>query len=308
VLIYNLAGTHLATIPSPNSQFDGFDRVIRPVDDHRFLVGAHAAPVVYFNGVQFVTNTFAGAVHLYDDTGALLRTFTSPFPAQSRSFGAAIAMLGPARLLIGAPGDAVSGNDLSGRVYLFNLDGAHLETIDNPEPLDPRWTNPDDLFGSSLEVLDGRRFVIGAAKDDAWYLDSGSIYGFDYPVPEIEIGSEIPRPPGVDASGAFASQGPTVAPAGAAFWHVPSAKLFAVKPGGILVTWPMLSGPPKNWEGVQIWPTDTARYQDYVAGQAAVDLSSGGSFTHATLHGTTTDANPVTVEQAKLFSSSLPAW
>ena len=290
VLLFNLNGTHIATISSPNNRSDGFGRVLRTVDDHRFLVGADFAPVSYFDGSQFVTNGLAGAVYLYDDTGAFIRAFTGPNVSESRYFGWAISMLGPSRVLIGGIHDKVNGI-LAGRVHLFNLDGVHLSSIDNPAP------NNNDQFGGAIEALDGRRFLVRA---------SSTVYGYDVPVPELEIASEIPRPSGVDASGLFASQGPAVMPSGSAFWHVPSGKLFAVKPGGIRVSWPLLGGLTNNWEASLIWPTNLSRYQTYVAGQAAVDLSSGGAFSAAVLHATTTDANATVVSQSRQFSTSLP--
>jgi hypothetical protein len=127
----------------------------------------------------------------------------------------------------------------------LNLDGTYLSTINNPSPT----VGQNSLFGAAIEALDGRHFVVGAPGQS-------TVYGFDVPIPELEIGSEIPRPSGVDASGVFASQGPNVAPAGAAFWHLPSGKLFAVKPGGIRVTWPLIGGQTNNWEASLIWPTN----------------------------------------------------
>ena len=68
-------------------------------------------------------------------------------------------MLGPNRVLIGAPYDQVGGVAV-GRVHLFNLDGVHLDTIDNPAR--KQW----DRFGASVAAIDERRFVIGAPDDD----------------------------------------------------------------------------------------------------------------------------------------------
>jgi len=294
VLLFNLNGTHLATFPSPNNRFDDFGFVLAPVDDHRFLVNARLAPVSYFDGNQFVTNGAAGAVYLYDDTGALIRTFTAPNVAASSWFGTALSLLGPSRVLIGDQYFRVNGLGV-GRVHVFNVDGTYLSAIDNPNPA----VGQDSLFGAAIEALDGRRFIAGAPAQQ-------SVYGYDIPIPELEIASEIPRPNGVDASGLFASQGPAVMPSGSAFWHVPSGKLFAVKPGGIRVSWPLLGGLTNNWEASLIWPTNLSRYQTYVAGQAAVDLSNGGVLSNAVLHATTTDASATVVSQSRQFSTSLP--
>ena len=135
VLIYDISGTRLRTIQDPSARLlENFGAVIVPLDEHRFLVGAPGADVVYLAGAQLVTNTTAGKAYLFDDAGTLLRTFAAPDPARSSGFGSAITLLGPDRVLIGAPQDRVGGigGVNAGAVYLFGLDGIHLETIDNP--------------------------------------------------------------------------------------------------------------------------------------------------------------------------------
>src|SRR6185436_7601362 len=265
VQIYQLNGKHLLEVRSPNNQLDWFGSAILALDEHRFLIGAPNAPVTYFTGNQFVTNNLAGAVYLYDDTGALLSTFTAPDPTRSRNFGSALSLLGPGRLLIGSALEKVNGVE-AGRVHMFNLSGSYLASMDNPAPYGY------DYFGGSIAALDDGRFVVGAQGDDNVSVDGGSVFGFDMTMPVVELGSEIPRPPGVDASAPFPSQGPTVTPADAAFWHVPSGKLFGVKPGQVLVSWPLLNHQTNNWQGLLAWPTNVNRYQSHLAGQATVEL------------------------------------
>src|SRR5207237_1268159 len=102
------------------------------------------------------------------------------------------------------------------------------------------------------------------------------------------------------------SRGPTVTPAGAAFWHPPSQKLFAVKPGVILVTWPLLNGQVYNWQASVRWPTNEARFQIHVASPTLVDVSDGGAFSQAVLHATSTDDDANAVSQSRSFSANLP--
>ncbi len=297
VLVFDLNGAQRAAISSPNTQADGFGNAISVIDDQRVLIGAPYAPVTYFTGSGFATNGSAGAVYHYDDTGSLLRTFTSPNVQASRAFGAAIATLG-ARIVIGAPQETFAGSE-SGRVYMFNPNGVLLATVDNPTP------QANDFFGGAVTALDARRFLVGAPRDNTREALGGSIYGFDFPIPEWEIGAEIPRPSGVDASGSFATQGPVVTPADAAFWHLPSGKLFAVKPGGVLVSWPLLNNQTNNWEASLIWPTNLNRYQIHVAGQGTVDLSNGGVFSNAVLLATTAGVDANTVAQSRQFSATV---
>ena len=277
------------------------------VDDHRFLVGAPSAAVTYLSSGSpsgFATNQSAGAVYLYDDTGTRLLTFTAPDISVSGNFGAAISLLGPDRVLIGSPSEQVGATPAAGRVHLFNLAGVHLDSMDkNTANVTPA---SGDQFGVAIAALDERRFVIGAPGDDAFQTDAGSIYGFDAPAPTAELGSIIPKPNGVEGSPLFQSQGPTVIPAGAAFWHVPSQQLFAVKTGGILVSWPLSTGQTNNWQGSVGWPTNSARYQVHVTGQTPVDLTAGGAYSNVVLEATTTDTEPATVNSSDVFSAQNP--
>jgi hypothetical protein len=303
VLLCDLAGNTLRTIQDPSARIlEEFGSALLPLDDHRFLVGAPGADVSFLSGAQLATNTTAGKVYLFDDTGTLLKTLAAPDPARSGRFGAALTLLGPDRVLIGAPNDRVGGPGgvTAGAVYLFNLDGVNLETVDNPAPA------AGDAFGSALVALDDRRFVVGAPGDDTGVADAGSLYAYDAPPANLELGDEIPRPDNLDISGAFPTQGPTVVPAGAAFWHALSQKLFVVKPGAILVTWPLLNNQVHNFQATAAFPTNETPFQIHVAGPTPVDLSDGGTFTHAVLHTTSTDADPNVVSQQLRFSATLP--
>ena len=306
VFIYDLAGNRLRTIHNFTGKPDFFGASLAVVDEHRFLVAATSADATYLSGGQLATNLNAGAVYLYDDTGALLRTFVAPDVSRTRFFGSAIAMLGPARVVIGASGERVGAFSGAGAVHLFNLPGVHLETINNPDPA------VGDSFGYAVAAADDQRFVVGAPFDDTRRTDAGSIYGYQAPLPTLELGLAIPPPNGADlTTPPFPAQGPTVTPAGAAFWHVPSQKLFAVKPGAVLVTWPLqnpqgLNPPPVyNWEATLIWPTNDARFQVHVAGPTPVDVADGGVFSQAVLHATSTDADANGVAQSRRFAATL---
>jgi len=307
VMIYDSSGNRLRTIHNFNRTHDFFGGSLTVVDEHRFLVGAPQADATYLSGGQLVTNMNAGAVYLCDDTGTLLRTFVAPDISRSMFFGTAIAFLGPGRVLIGSPAETIgplSAGLSAGRVHLFNLEALHLETIDNPAP------DSGDYFGAAIAALDERRFVIGAPADDTSRPDAGSIYGYDAPLPYAELGSVIPRPPSppnnLDVSGTFQTQGPSVTPSGAAFWHVPSQTLFAVKPGGILVTWPLLNGEKFNWQASVDWPTNDARCQIHIASPALVDVGNGGAFSSTILQATTSGVDADVVRQNRIFSAPNP--
>lgn len=297
VTIYDHAGNRLRTIYDPTGKQQNFGGLVVPVDDHRFLVNALWADVTYLSNGQLQTNEFAGAVYLFDDNGTLLKTFTAPDSSELRDFGNAIAVLGTERVVIGCKYEKVGAIE-TGRVHLFNLDGLHLETIDNPTP------NIVDMFGYAIVALDDHRFIVSAPRDDTVKFDAGTLYGFDAPVPLGDVGAEIPRPNGLDVSGAFPTQGPAVTPQGMTYWHVPSQKLFAIKPGKALVSWPLLNNLKYNWDGSFRWPTNDARYQLHIAGPTAVDVSNGGMFSHATLHASSANADATLLGQSRLFKAT----
>ena len=94
----------------------------------------------------------AGAVFLFDGATGKLRTrIDNPTPLVRELFGEAVAASGD-RILVAAPWDRSETG--TGTVYLFNMDGALLLTIANPERERCR------ELGSSLTFL-GERLVVG---------------------------------------------------------------------------------------------------------------------------------------------------
>lgn len=114
----------------------------------------------------------AGAAYLYDAaTGALLRTFNNPSPANNDYFGESVA-ISANRVLIGASGDnAGAGN--AGAAHLFDgASGALLRTFNNPTPAS------NDYFGASV-AISGNNVLVGAFSDDTGEVNAGSAYLFD---------------------------------------------------------------------------------------------------------------------------------
>lgn len=301
VRIFDYSGNLLRTIRNPvEFDFDEFGSSVAVVDDHRFLVSAPYANVVYFAGGP-VTNELAGAVYLFDDTGGLVRTFTPPNPERSGAFGSALAMLDAGRFVVGAPEDRI-GTLMTGRGYLYNLGGVLLGTAENPDP------GIGDYFGQSIAIIDGQKFAIGAPGDDTGRINGGSVYGYDVPLPTVELGLQIPEPnQPLDRMGNFPLFGPTVNPPEAAFWHVPSQKLFAVKPGSVLVSWKLAgTAGTNNWEATVLWPTNTTRFQTHLAGPTPVDLSDGGKYSNVVLQATTSGATLVASNAQQWFTAASP--
>ncbi|MBX3743930.1 MAG: hypothetical protein KF833_01345 [Verrucomicrobiae bacterium] len=301
VYLYDHAGTRLRTIHNPRARAnENFGWALAPFGAGRFLVSAPGASVVYLAPTGPRTNQGAGLVFLFDASGAMLRTFQSPVPAESGGFGMTLAPLDADRFLVGAPLETVNGTPGAGRFHVFNGDGVHLGTVDNPAP------GANDQFAGALAAVDERRVASGAAFDDTVRPDAGSVYLYDLPVVRYEVGSEMPRPDNVDVSGAFPQGGPRVEPVGAGFWHVPSQKLFLTGTGDVLVSWPLLNGLTNNVQAFGVWSTNDARYQVHVAGAPPVDLSDGGTFATARLLATSGGVDPDEVQSQRRFFAATP--
>jgi hypothetical protein len=113
--------------------------------------------------------TNSGAAYLFSTDGALLTTFTNPFPANGDNFGVAVAGLGRDRVLIGAYGGATN----VGAAYLFRTDGVLLTTFTNPTPA------AGDVFGYRVAAVGSDRVLIGAYGDDTGAAQAGAAYLFN---------------------------------------------------------------------------------------------------------------------------------
>ena len=113
-----------------------------------------------------------GQVHIYDkNSGTLLHTVQSQFPAASGRFGHALD-LSANRLVVASP-FADAGAIDAGIVEVFDAsDAMPLVTLLNPTPAQL------DYFGQAV-ATDGDHIVVGAYLDDTFGLDAGAAYVFD---------------------------------------------------------------------------------------------------------------------------------
>ena len=128
----------------------------------------------------------AGAAYLFDgSTGALLRTFLNPTPAESAGFGCSVAAVGD-NVLVGAYG-ADAGAERAGAAYLFDgSTGALLRTFLNPTPA------AYDYFGNSVAAV-GNNVLVAARCDDTGAANAGAAYLFDGSTGEVTILGRIYR-------------------------------------------------------------------------------------------------------------------
>jgi hypothetical protein len=120
----------------------------------------------------------AGSAYVYDLASGTptvpLVTLANPTPAQSDSFGNAVAISGT-RVIVGAYLDDAGALD-AGSVYIYDLAGATptvpVLMLANPSPA------LGDRFGRSVAVS-GTRVLIAADQDDTGSVDAGSAYVYD---------------------------------------------------------------------------------------------------------------------------------
>src|SRR5580658_3058725 len=102
-----------------------------------------------------------------------LKDLTSPNPQEVGNFGNSVAIYG-STLVIGAPGEAVSGHAGAGDVYVFNDKTSQLIfTLSSPNP------QTDGSFGWSV-VISSSTIVVGAPGEKPYGLvDAGHAYTFN---------------------------------------------------------------------------------------------------------------------------------
>ena len=134
----------------------------------------------------------SGAAYLFDLTGNLLQTYTSPDPMEDEHFGRWLIGVGAKMVLISAIQDEEllkGGATMPGMSYLFDLDGNLLQTFANPNP------SIGDTFGVSA-ALDPQTLVIGANSDDTDGLNVGKVFQFEIGVndPVQDFSDPTPMP------------------------------------------------------------------------------------------------------------------
>jgi hypothetical protein len=144
------------------------------LSDGRALIGAPG---------DATTGSTSGRAYVYDTTtGALLRTFENPSPANNDQFGGAVSLSGNLAL-IGAqnddPSPPSSTTTDAGAAYLFDATtGALMRTFANPGAP----PNVGDSFGHSVAIA-GSQALISAIGNDIGTTtagrDAGAAYLFD---------------------------------------------------------------------------------------------------------------------------------
>jgi len=154
--VFALTGALIITLVSPHSQYNGNFGVSVAVGDRVVVVGARGETVGGKIG--------AGRAYVFSLTGDLTHTLVSPNSQNDGNFGSSVAV-GDSVVVVGAPGETVSGNIGAGRAYVFALTGALTRTLVTPSP------QTYGEFGWSVAVGDGA--VAVGAYGEAVYETGG---------------------------------------------------------------------------------------------------------------------------------------
>jgi len=162
--LFNRNGTLLQSFDNPNPSNNGrFGRSVA-IAGSDILIGADRND---FGGSNNVGQAF-----LFDRSGALLQTFDNPQPVNGGNFGRSVAIAG-SNVLIGADGNDAGGVTEAGQAFLFNRNGALLQSFDNPNPVN------NGRFGRSVAIADSG-VLIGADRNTAGGVtQAGQAFLFD---------------------------------------------------------------------------------------------------------------------------------
>lgn len=156
--IFDLKGTQLTKLTAPDGSSNdafGYDCA---VGSGRIVVGAYGD----IRSSSSLNHAHSGSIYLYDLSGTYLRKIIAPMKSpQPQSFGGVIS-IGCGRIVVGA----LSTNSSRGEVYVYDVDGNLMTTINCPSSI----FNNNAKFGESISVSQGR-IVVGSMSNKIFIYD-----------------------------------------------------------------------------------------------------------------------------------------
>jgi len=162
--IFDLSGTQLAKIKASDGAASDYFGISVAIGSGRIVVGAYG---------DDDSGSDSGSAYIFDLNGNQLAKIKASDGAAVDFFGDSVSV-GSGRIVVGAWGDDDLGSS-SGSAYIFDLDGNQLAKIKASDG------GIGDYFGESVTVGSGR-IVVGAYRDDAPGIGSGSAYIFTTPM------------------------------------------------------------------------------------------------------------------------------
>ncbi|MCP5331683.1 MAG: hypothetical protein H7A07_12145, partial [Pseudomonadales bacterium] len=139
----------------------------------------------------------SGRVYVYDASGNLLHTLSSPSADTNAAFGASLASGPSGQVIVGAPGEDVGAAVDAGMVHIFDeTSGALLLSIENPAAAD------FDAYGSVVASTLLGDVLVSARMKDNHASNDGSLFAHDSVTGAVRWSVANPL---ADADGQFAS-------------------------------------------------------------------------------------------------------
>ncbi len=162
--LFDTNGALLTTFTNPAPDLaDNFGHPLVALGTDKVLIGAPQDDAGAFD---------AGVAYLFTDRGKLLTTFTNPAPGTSDYFGASIAVVGGALVVIGAYGQDAGATE-AGAAYLFHTNGTLVTTFSSPSP------GVYDHFGAGVAGVGSDKVLISAPGDERLGGVEGTVYLFN---------------------------------------------------------------------------------------------------------------------------------
>ena len=149
VFILNAEGNAITRVSNPESSDDG---------QWGTAVAAIGENVLISSLFEDGQEEDAGAVYLFDTDGNQIRRFVSPDQTPRGLFGRYISVLDDETFVVGAYAESHDASE-AGRVYVFNIDGALVGRLENPNP------TSRDLFGIHVSKA-GDDILVGSIHSE----------------------------------------------------------------------------------------------------------------------------------------------
>ena len=162
--IFNNTGSLITTLTSPNAQINGVFGYSVAVSGTSVIVGASVETAGGFGS--------AGHAYIFNNTGSLITTLTSPNAQSGGIFGNSVAVSSTS-VVAGAPNE--------GHAYIFDSTGSLIATLTSPNA-------PSGAFGYAV-ALSGSSVVVGAMLETAdGFVKAGHAYLFPvFPPPDFMV-------------------------------------------------------------------------------------------------------------------------
>ncbi len=172
--IFDIDGNELAMIQALNLNTDDRFGYGVAVSNNRVVVGAYE---------EDTTQTEGGVAYIYDIAGNFISRVVSSDPGAYGHFGE-VMCANDTHIVISARQDDVSGVNMAGAAYIFDINGNEIAKIQASDP------GANVYFGNASAISRDSTIVVGAAEADTANTNSGTVYMYKT-IPNDETTSTV---------------------------------------------------------------------------------------------------------------------